>query len=454
MSENSLAKHQHPQGASQDASQDAPGWLITPIELEEQRGFRLSRNTMRLIAGLAAAVLVWAAITPIRELSLARGQLIPTSQVRPLQHLEGGIVEALLVKEGQIVEQGQPLMRLQTVMADSELAALKARAQNLVLQKERLDALIARRTPELSSFKEASFTQVADHQQVYDARLDHRMKENQLLLMRIAQRRSELATLQNDIKTQRRLLEIGKEQFEMRQQLAINGSASRRQVLESLSIYEQARGLVATTEGRIATLQETLQEAEAASAEAAALAQKTWSEEQTKTASELAEVQESIKKQMDKVDRLTIRAPARGRVQQMLQRSAGEVVRAGESIARIVPLDDALVAEIFVKPDDIAAVKVGNKAELKVTAYDFSKFGKVKGEITDISPTTVEHDDKRLYYKAIVAFDPHRSDRHSLDWHLQPGMAVDAEIISGSKTLMQYVLKPIHRGLDAAFTER
>jgi adhesin transport system membrane fusion protein len=437
-----------------DRPDDVPGWLVAPIELEEQRGFRASRNTMRLVVGLTAGALVWAGITPIRELSLARGQLVPTSQIRPLQHLEGGIVEQILVKEGQVVEEGQPLIRLQTVMADSELAALKARTLNLMMQKERVDALIAGRPANFAAFGGASSLQLTDHHQVYQARLDHRLKEGRLLQARIAQRTSELATLKQDLIHQRKLVEITKEQLEMRRRLADNGSASRRQMLESEAAHEQARGVVSTTEGRIVTVSETLREAEAALAESDALAHKLWSEEQTKTASELAEVQESLKKQMDKVERLTIRAPARGRVQQVLQRSAGEVVRAGESIARVVPIDDALVAEVLVKPEDIAAVKVGNKAELKVTAYDFSRYGKVKGEVAAISPTTIENDDKRSYYKVTVEFNPDRSDRSSANWNLQSGMAVDAEIISGSKSLLQYVLKPIHRGLDAAFSER
>ena len=430
------------------------GWLATPIEFEEQRGFRSSRKTMRVIVGLATVALIWAGVTPIRELSLARGQLIPASQIRPLQHLEGGIVEQILMKEGQVVEQDQPLMRLQTVMAESELAALKSRAHNLILQKERVDALIAGRPANFTPFKSASSEQLADHRQLYQARLDHRLKERTLLIARVAQRKSELAAMEQDIVGQRKLVEITKEQLEMRRSLVAGGSVSRRQVLESEAVHEQARGVVVNTEGRMATLAETLREAEAALAEADALASKLWSEEQTKTASELAEVQESIKKQSDKVERLTIRAPTRGKVHQVLQRSVGEVVRPGELIARIVPLDDALVAEVFVKPEDIAAVKIGNKAELKVTAYDFGKYGKVSGHVAAISPTTVENDDKRSYYRVLISFYADRSDRYAAEWHLRSGMAVDAEIISGSKSLMQYVLKPINRGLDTAFSER
>lgn len=437
-----------------ELSSKTPDWLATPIEFEEQRGFRASRNGMRLVVVLSAGALVWAALAPIRELSLARGQLIPVSQVRPVQHLEGGIVEHLLMEEGQVVEQDQPLMRLQTVMADSELAGLRARAQNLALLKERVDALLAGRDPDFTAFGEINPSLVAEHRQVHRTRFDHRLKEHQLLLARISQRTSEIVALEQDIVTQRKMVEIQKEQLSMRQILARDGNASKRHVLESEALYEQARGLVATTEGKLATTREALQEARAALAESEAQAQKIWSEELTKASSELAEVQETIKKQTDRVERLIVRAPTRGRIQHVMQRSPGEVVRPGETIARIVPLGDALVAEVYVKPDDIASVKVNDKAELKVTAYDFSKYGKIKGEVSSISPTTTENDDKRSYYKAIVRFNPDRSDRYTAEWHLQPGMTVDAEIISGSKSLLQYLLKPIYRGIDASFSER
>jgi HlyD family secretion protein/adhesin transport system membrane fusion protein len=240
----------------------------------------------------------------------------------------------------------------------------------------------------------------------------------------------------------------------MRRRLAVDGNMSRKQVLDSETNFEQSRLLLQVSEGKLAATREALLEAEAALAESDALAQKLWSEELAKASSELVEVKESLKKQTDRVERLVVRAPTRGPVQQVLQRSPGEVVRPGETLARIVPIDDALVAEVYVKPEDIAAVKVGDKAELKVTAYDFSKYGKIKGEVTDISPTTFENDDKRSYYKVLIRFNPGRSDRFASEWRLQPGMTVDAEIISGSKSLLQYLLKPVYRGIDVAFSER
>ena len=139
---------------TKDLPPETPDWLATPIEFEEQRGFVASRRRMRLVLLIVLAALPWAALAPIRELSLAHGQLIPVSQVRPVQHLEGGVVEQILVQEGQLVEQDQPLLRLQTVIADSELAGLKSRAQNLLLQKERVAALLAGRDFNLNGFSD------------------------------------------------------------------------------------------------------------------------------------------------------------------------------------------------------------------------------------------------------------------------------------------------------------
>ena len=183
-------------------------------------------------SSLAAGALVWAALAPIRELSLASGQLIPVSQVRPVQHLEGGIVEQILMEEGQVVEQDQPLMRLQTVIAESELAGLRARAQNLKLLKERVDALLTGRDPDFTAFGDINPLLVTEHRQVHQARFDHRAKEHQLLLARISQRSSEIVALEQDIVTQRKMVEIQKEQLSMRQILAKDGNASKRHVLE------------------------------------------------------------------------------------------------------------------------------------------------------------------------------------------------------------------------------
>jgi adhesin transport system membrane fusion protein len=432
----------------------APDWLTTPIEFEDQTKIRTRRNSMRLIVALVAGLLVWSALAPIRELSVAHGQLIPMYEVRPVQHLEGGIVDEILTTEGQLVDKGQPLMRLQPAGMKSDLAALRAHAHNLQLEKIRAEALLANHDVDTHSLGDISSDLIAEHVQVHRLRLEQRAKERDLLLSRIAQKKAEIAGLESQIPMQQRLVEMQKERLDGRQKLHSIGAMSKKQVLEVESLYEQARIQLRESERKLAMTMEALPEAEVTLAEADAQARKLWSEELAKSSSELAEVQESIKKNVDQVDRLVVRSPIRGLVQNMLHRSPGEIVRPGESIMRIVPVGDDLVAEVHVKPEDIAEVTPGDKADIKVSAFDYSRFGKLKGDVVSISPTTFETEDHQFYYKALIKLDPKRSAAFAPYAHLQPGMMVDADIISGSKSLLRYMLKPVFRGIDVAFTER
>jgi adhesin transport system membrane fusion protein len=438
-----------PSLAQTDTPSDST-WLTTPIEFEEERGYQSARGRLRIIVLMVAAGLLWAGMTPIRELSLAHGQLIPASQVRSVQHLEGGIVEEILVKEGEVIEEKQPLIRLNSVQAETELAALKARAENLNLLKERMKALVAGRA---ADFGEVPNALAREHLEVYLRRINHRSEERRLLLARVDQRRAEIASVRNEIVTGRRLVAIEQEQLQMRRALIKLGAASRKQLLDSETALEQMRARMQASEGKLDATLKALAEAEAALAASEAETAKLWSEELVKTSADLAEVEESIKKNADRVARLIVRAPTNGRVQHLVQRSSGEVVRPGETIARIVPRDD-LVAEVRVRPEDIASVRLGDRAQLKVTAYDFNKYGKIDGQVAEISPTTFEDEEaRRHYYRALIRYDQTRAPGLR-PWHLQPGMAVDAEIITGEKTLLRYLGKPISRGLDVAFSER
>jgi HlyD family type I secretion membrane fusion protein len=431
-----------------------PDWLTTPIEFEDQSKIRMRRKSMRIILALVVGLLVWSAVAPIRELSIAHGQLIPLYEVRPVQHLEGGIVDKILVTEGQLVDKGQPLLLLQPAGMESELDALRMRAHNLTLEKMRAEALLANRDMDTHSLGEISPDLISEHVQVLRSRVEQRAKERDVLLSRIAQKKAEIAGLKTEIPMQQRLVEMQKERLEGRQKLHATGAMSKKQVLEVESLYEQARIQLRESERKLAMTEEALPEAEVTLAEADAKARKLWSEELTKASSELAEVQESIKKHRDQVDRLVVRSPIRGRVQSMIQRSPGEVVRPGESILRIVPVGDDLVAEVRVKPEDVAEVTVGDKADVKVSAFDYSRYGKLKGEVASISATTFETDDHQFYYKALIKLDPKRSPAFKPYARLQPGMRVDADIISGSKSLLRYMLKPVFRGIDVAFSER
>jgi HlyD family secretion protein/adhesin transport system membrane fusion protein len=371
-----------------------------------------------------------------------------------VQHLEGGIVDRILVSEGQLVEKGEPLLRLQPVGTESDLAALRVRARNLMLQKARAEALLTERNLDPQTLFDIDPALVSGHARVHQLRLQQHAKEREVLQTRIAQKEAEIAGLETQIPMQMRLAEMQKERLEGRQKLFSDGSMSRKQVLEVETLYEQARIQLRESERRLAMAKEALPEAKAALAEAEAQARKLWSEELANASGELAEVQESIRKQADRVDRLVVRAPIRGRVQNLQQRSPGEVVPPGETILRVVPVGGDLVAEVRVKPEDIAEVNAGDKVEIKVSAFDFTRYGKLEGEVSSISATTFETDEHQLFYKAVIRLDPASAAAFAPYSRLQAGMTVEADIISGSKSLLRYMLKPVFRGIDVAFSER
>ena len=206
-----------------------------------------------------------------------------------MKHLEGGVVEQVLVREGEIVDAGQPLVRLNAAAAESELTALQARAGNLMLLKERVEALLAERTVHFADLRPLKAALAGEHRQMYQSRLDHGVKERALLLARIAQRRAEVSSLVTEIVTQRKLLGIEEQQREMRQRVVSMGTASNKQLLDVETALEQARARLQSSEGKLDATRAALFETEAALAESDAEARKLWSEELVKASAELQE---------------------------------------------------------------------------------------------------------------------------------------------------------------------
>ncbi|MEI9899816.1 MAG: hypothetical protein WDN31_06300 [Hyphomicrobium sp.] len=321
-----------------------------------------------------------------------------------------------------------------------------------MLERARAEALLADRNMDLKALAGIDPILVSQHAQVHQSRLQQRAKEREVLLTRVAQKKAEIAGLETQIPMQARLVEMQKERLEGRQKLFSEGSMSKKQVLEVETLYEQARIQVRESERKLAMAREALPEADAALLEADAQARKVWSEELAKSSSELAEVQESMRKQADRVDRLVVRAPIRGRVQNLLQRSPGEVVPPGESILRVVPVGGDLVAEVRAKPGGHRRHKGGRQGRDQGQCLRLHPFRQAQGR----GRLHLGYDlrDRRapafLQGRGSASI---RSTSHRFR-ACQAGMTVDADIISGSKSLLRYVLKPVFRGFDTAFSER
>lgn len=272
---------------------------------------------------------------------------------------------------------------------------------------------------------------------------------------RIAQRKVEVGSLSGELESLIRQVEIQEEQLGIRSRLLESGYTSRRAYLDSQSQLETAKARVIATRGRVGTTKEQLIEAESEYQQAQSQAQQKYTEERSKVVGELGELKRTIRKHQDRVNRLHVQAPVRGIVQELSQKAPGEVVKPGDLVARIVPLDGGVVVEVSVEPKDIGHVKPGDKAELKISTFDPNVYGILNGTVERLSATTFQREDGGTpYFKAIIKLEKSYFGTAKNPVSILPGMEVQADIITGAKSLVRYFLKPVYRSLHTAFSER
>lgn len=428
--------------------------LMLPMQLDSGRSPGLLLSLMTLGSVFVATAIAWGAITKVNELTVAPGQLRPVGSVHSVQHLEGGIVEEILVSEGQIVEKGMPLVRLQPAQANADLDQLDARRAGLNLRIERLTALIENRPIAFGNLEENFPTVAKDERSAYEAARAQDLSERQALQSQLDQHNSEAEGLRSQASSLKRQLALQNEQLAIRKDLVEEGYVSKSQYIEIQRDTEKVNEQLQVTQGQLSSAVEALNEAQIKLGEYDSKFKSQLADDRAKATAELGEVDAVIPKQEDRVERLTVRAPIRGIIQELVPKSVGQVMRPGDLIASIVPLDEEIVAEIQIPPQDIAHIKPGEKADIQVSTFDSVRYGKISGTVQQISATTFQTHDGVPYYKAIVTLDRDYVTYLGQKQHVVPGMVVQAEIATGSKSLLAYMLKPIYNNYSAAFSER
>jgi len=427
--------------------------LSQPLILEEAGPPRLLVQMTQALSLLIVGLIAWAAVAEIRESALARGQVIPAGSVLQVQHLEGGIVADILIEDGDIVEPGQTLIRLESASAQAELEQLRAREVSLALRAERLRAFVVGRAPDFA-MSGAHPELAADQQAILDMQSEARASQRRVLEARIAQQQAHAASLVGQRKSLERQVAILEEQLEMRGTLLKKGLVSRVVYLETERTLNRTRGELASVVGEAEKSIAAIREARDSLEETDLGLRNDALKEMGEVTGELAQVREQLAKLEDRVRRLAIVAPARGIVKGLVAKTVGGVVPPGETVMEIVPFDETMVAEVRISPRDIGHLRVGQEADVKVSTYDVSRFGSVAGTLRQISASTFEDEQGDPYYRAIVALaDDHVGDDPEANLIL-PGMVVDVAINTGSKSVMQYLLKPVYRGFHGAFSER
>ena len=429
-------------------------FLIQSIRLEEAGPPGAISGAMIFISVLILAAIGWAMITEVDEVALAQGEVVPAGSIHSVQHLEGGIVSAILVREGDVVESGAALVQIAPTATRSDLNQMLARRASLALQAERLRAFAASREPDFDSVIDG-FEELKDDQQaIYRTQVANRTNQVMVVQSQLSQAEGEYQRLINRAESLREQIAFLEEELAIRQRLLDQGLMSRIVFLDTQRELAQAEGSLVETVDSITETQSSIAELTGRADEVISRLENEALTQAGEISAELAQVAQALASLTDRVDRLDVRSPVRGIVTSLTTLTINSVVQPGEVLMEIVPIGDELVVEAKVSPNDIGHVEPGQAADVRVSSYDFSRFGAVSGTVRQISATTFVDEQFAPYYRAVIALDQDFvGDVDGIN-PIIPGMTVQADIKTGSKSILDYMLRPVYRGLHGAFRER
>lgn len=428
--------------------------LAQAVVLEESGTSALVRFTMVVASATTAAFVIWAALTDVPEIASAEGNIIPSGQVQSIQHLEGGIVQEIVVKEAEIVEANQVILRLNPAQAISDLEQTRAREATLLIKAERLRAFAEERRPDFSSMPSGFDRLIADNMAIFNSQNQARDTARSVIASQADQKRSDLRLLQNQEVSLREQMGPLQEEMTMRQELVAKGLVSRVVFLDTKRELSRVQGEVARLVGQEVTARSALIEVENRLIDSNSSLQKQTMDEMGVSVSELAQVQESIGRLEDRVKRLDVVSPVRGIVKGLAVKNQGAVIQPGGQVCDVVPIDDEMKIDAKINTKDVGHLKVGQPVKVKVTTYDFARYGAVEGTLTKISASSFTDEKGNPYFKGVIALSNNYVGKVPGRFMIHPGMTVTAEIITGDKTLLQYMLKPIFTQIQQSFHER
>ncbi len=431
--------------------------LSQALELEEKPD---SRYLRMVLYGLGAAFLIfipWAALTPVNEVVIASGEVVPEGNVNTIQHLEGGIVERIAVQEGDQVKKGDLIMQLRPNLVDSEYKATRQKLQALTLQQAQLQAAIRGDNTLPPSLKElgALGNKVQTAQlNLLNSRLDNTKDQIATVQAQIDQKRAEIARFNDQEAKFLREQDLLRQGVSMYEKLDNQGAVSRLQVVNAQRELAASNTRLAELRGNRAVSYKLLTEAEA---KLRSLRSGLRLEDNSKIAAltnEEAVVAEDIRKVRNRLERTSILAPVGGLVQDVRYKNESAVVGPGAVIASVVPDGTPRLVEARVRPADIGFVKMGQKAEIKLQPYDYSIYGAVPGQVIAISPTTFQNpDDRQYYYRVKIALDEQYVDPKNRRYPILPGMTLTADIQGPKRSVLRYLFQPLTRTMNSAFRE-
>lgn len=423
-----------------------------PLEAQGDVSRKYFVRSMWTIIGFSSALLAIAAVAPIHKVAVTEGQILPEGSVIAVSNLEGGIVAEILVKAGDTVTEGQTLVKMRAGGAASDFGQLDAQRAGLALSQMRLRALLDGGTPDFESLS-IDPARVAEEVRTLETERSALAAVTQTHEAHANQLRSEIVVLERELEGARAQLVIVTERQEMFARLLETGYATRTSALEADLEVAQTRTRIERLTSQIASARSSVAQSKSELAQSVSERQRAWSSELSRVTAQLEGAQAGVDKLAERLADLDLRAPSAGQVQTITPKAVGAVIRPGEPVVELVSTDSELLAEVRIDPKQVGEVHVGADVKVIVNAFDSEIYGDVSGVVRRISPMTFSEDGSGSFYLATVALSRTQLEARGKTFDLLPGMTVRAEIITGERTLLQHLFKPIDRALQRAFQQ-
>jgi adhesin transport system membrane fusion protein len=436
-------------------------YWVDPVD-GDRRGFWIFGHLLLFTVGIILVVfIVWADNAVLDVVTRGQGKVIPSSRVQIIQNLEGGIMADIMVNEGEIVEKGQVLLRIDNTSAQSDYDDLRKRYLDGLATITRLVAELGGTPADEIVFPEQLVKDAPDLAEAerLNARIRRQQLDTQLAILRdqAAQKEQERDQLINKVENLKKSLALAQQQLGIMEPLARDGVVSKVDLLQTRREVHELNSELEITQLQLPQVETALQEAKSRVQERDLTFRSEAAAELSRRRLEQASVVEQLKSGKDKVTRTEVRSPLRGTVKEIKLRTIGGVVKPGEDLMEIVPIEDTLLVEAQVRTSDIAFIRTGQEATVKFDTYDYSIYGGLKATVEFISTDAIEDQSsgkKERYFRVRLRTEKNYIGDEDKPLSIGPGYTATAEILTDKKTVLAYLMKPILKARETAFTER
>jgi len=427
-------------------------------ELEAAARLRPTRASTILLAAIGGFVLLfilWASFSPVEEITHGSGQVVPSQEIQVVQSLEGGVLSELLVNEGDRVEKGQVLMRISAVQFASEERGVEAKAAALMIKKARLTAEANAQPFNMpADLSKKSPTIAANEMSLYGSR--QKELENALSILRdkIASAKSDLAETNAEVQRLKDSRNMLSQELALTQKMVEQKAVPKLDAMRLQRELSDISGQLSSNSEKLSGLRADISGSERQLQDQRDKFRSQALGELNDVETELAQLQQNLTSIGDRVDRAELRAPVAGIINKVNLKTVGGVVEPAHKLIEIVPLDADLKIIARVLPNDIAFLKTGQPVKVRISAYDSQRYGSLEGKLTRIGANSVNDAKGDVFFEVEVHTDKNYLGSESHPLPITPGMVAETEVITGRKTIMEYLMKPVLRLKDRALTER